>query len=530
MLKQILAVVVFLALSAQAPAPVPSGDIEAHLRFLADDELEGREAGTRGYDLAADYVTETFEALGLIPGAPRFRQPVTLQRRVLAPNGVTASLTLPEGDVALINGLDFAIDAGHVPYERIEAPLVFVGWGIHAPQLGHDDYAGLNVAGKIVVLLERAPPSFPPALRAHFSWIDQKDEMAAVAGAVGLLTVKSPAREAVSPWERARLNRPLPALSWLGAGGQSDKRRTGITGTLSPEMARRLLSADGRDADALIAEIEAGRQDQFDLDAVFRMTRRSEFSQVVSDNVIGVIPGADPALADEFVVVTAHLDHVGIGRPVNGDKIYNGAADNAVGVAVMLDVARRLRASTPARSVLFLATTAEEKGLLGAEYFVRHPTIPLDQIVSVINIDGMPAFYDFVDIVALGAEHSDLGAISEAAAARVGAVHGPDPTPERGNLALSDQYPFLKEGIPVLFPLPGRAVGRDGENAEAIWSDFMGTRYHQPSDDLNQPWRWDVLERWSTYITGVVHGAANAESRPSWRKGDPLGRLSAPNR
>lgn len=519
----------FLGGPMDEPRPADP-DVEAHLRYLANDRLEGREAGTPGYDLAADYVADTFRALGLEPGAPGWRQRIGLRRRALLEGGVEAALSTPAGDIPLVNGEDFAIDAGHVAEERIEAPLVFVGWGIRAPELGHDDYAGLDVTGKLVVLLEGAPADFPPALRAHYSWIDQKDAMAAGAGAVGLLTLKSPAREAVSPWERTRLNRPLPALSWIGPDGQAPEGRTGVTGTLGPEAARRLLAAAGRDVDAVIRATEAGDGVGFDLGSLFHMTRRSAHSTVWSDNVVGLIRGADPERAGEYVLITAHLDHVGVGRPVDGDAIYNGAVDNAVGVAVMLNLARRLAEDPPARSVLLLATTAEEKGLLGAEYFARHPTVPLDRIAAVVNIDGMPAFYDFSDIVALGAEHSDLGAISERAAASVGAVHGPDPVPERGNLALSDQYPFLRAGIPVLFPLPGRAPGRDGADAIAIWDAFMARRYHQPSDDMSQPWRWDVLDRWSAYLEGVVRGAGDAPERPRWREGDPVGRLFAPDR
>jgi hypothetical protein len=501
--------------------------VEAHTRFLAHDLLEGREAGTRGYDLAAAYVAAQFAALGLTPGGDRggWFQPVPLRKRILA--SVAIAIRSARGTEILANGVDVAVDAGVTSLnDTVQAPLVFVGWGITAPADGHDNYAGQDVRGKAVVMLEGAPPSLPGALRAHYGWVDQKAAMATARGAVAILTVKTPAREAVSPWERARVNRPRPAMSWVARDGTVGARFGIPAITLGPDAGRRLFASTGRNLDAIMARSERDRVDGFDLGSTLDFDRTSRHDDVRSANVLALLPGSDARLRNEYVFVTAHLDHVGIGPAIDGDSIYNGAADNAGGVAVMLEIARAMTTRRPPRrSIVFMATTAEEKGLLGATYYTEYPTIPLDRVAAVVNTDGLMAFYDFSEIVALGAGHSTLGRISAKSAARIGAIEVPDPIPERGNLALSDQYPFMRAGIPVLFPLPGRGVGRDGSDGEGAWRAFMDRRYHQPSDDMAQPWRWDVAARWGDYLLDLTSRIADDSERPRWRAGDPLGRI-----
>jgi Zn-dependent M28 family amino/carboxypeptidase len=507
--------------------------IKAHTTFLAHDLLEGRDTGQRGYDIAAAYVAAHFEALGLEPGngADGFHQPVPLRRRTLQPDGVRFSLRRGSKEWIRVNGTDIAVDASATETdETFEAELVFVGWGITAPGLKHDDYAGLDVKGKAVVLVEGAPASFPGALRAHYSWIQQKERMAAEHGAIAVLTLKSPARERISPFERTRQLRPLPQLAWREPEGRTQSvPSVRATITLGPQIARDLFAAAGRDLDRLYRQSESRPPRGFDLRASMRLSRRSTHEDTSSPNVVGVLRGTDPHLANEYVAVVAHLDHVGIGSPVNGDAIYNGAVDNAGGVATILEVARAISSSgRTKRSILFLATTGEEKGLIGSDYFVAHPTVPLQNIVAAISVDGLMAFHDFGGIVALGAGHSTLGAFSLAAARTIGAVHVPDPIPERGNLALSDQYPFLRAGIPVLFPNPARGLSRDGRDDTAAWDEYETRHYHQPSDDMRLPLRWDVAERWGRYIDALVRGAANAPERPLWYEADLLAAVFAP--
>ncbi len=345
--SQLLSFLFAVALSSTADAGaarVHGQAIRAHTAFLADDLLEGREAGERGYDIAAAYVAAQFEALGLEPGngSRGYLQAVPLRERSLVPGSVSFAL-LHEGQVLqLENGKDVAIDASRYELdETIEAELVFAGWGISAPGIGQDDYAGLDVKGKAVVVIEGAPASFPGALRAHYTWPRQKERAAAERGAVALLMLKSPARERWSPFERTRKLKPLPQLDWSEPAGTAPR----ATISLSPALARDMFARAGRDLDRIFRESEAKPPRGFELPLSMRMTRKSTHRDMSSSNVLGILRGTDPQVADEYVVVAAHLDHDGIGTPVNGDAIYNGAVDNAGGVATMLEVARVNRAN-----------------------------------------------------------------------------------------------------------------------------------------------------------------------------------------
>lgn len=517
-------------LGAERPLRSSPAAIRAHTSFLASDLLEGRDAGTRGFDLASAYVAAQFEASGLTPGgdAGGWYQSLTVRRRTI--RRVEMSYVDDRFAVTLANGTDVAVDAS--PYatsESLDLELVFVGWGIDAPALGLRDYDGVDVRGKAVVLLEGAPAALPPALRAHFSWIQQKERMAAARGAAAILTIKSPARERFAPWERARVYRPLPAVNWVGPRAPGEPLPPAATVTLGPAFARTLVARAGRELDAIFRQADAGPVPGFAIPGRFRMTRDTRHEDAPSQNVIGVIPGSDPGLRGEYVAILSHLDHVGIGPEVKGDRIYNGAVDNAGGVAAMLEAARIIAAGKPPRrSILFIATTGEERGLLGSDYYVTNPTVPLDRIVAAVSVDGLMAFHDFGGIVALGAEHSTLGEVSRAAAARIGAVHVPDPIPDRGNLALSDQYPFLRKGIPVLFPNPARGLPRSGGDGTAAWDAYESAAYHQPSDDISLPLRWDVAGRWADYVRLVIAGAADARHRPAWYAGDVLADGVAP--
>jgi len=512
--------------SAQAQRLDERGQaVKAHTTFLADDLLEGRDTGTTGYDIAASYVAAQFAAVGLEPLGDdgTYFQNIPLRRRSIAPDGVKFELQLGSRRARYDNGAGIAVDASpHATNETIDADLVFVGWGISAPQLGLDDYDGLDVRGKAVVLLEGAPSSLPGALRAHFSWIQQKERMAAEKGAVAVLTLKSPEREKFSPWERTRRYKPLPGISWPDPEAGQGVR---ATITLGPDAARALFAHAGRNIDAIYASLKRGSPKGFDLGARVHMERHSTHEPVRSANVVARLPGSDPKLRGEHVFVLSHLDHVGRGPEINGDRIYNGAVDNAGGIAVMLEAAKALAAGPrPRRSIVFVATTGEEKGLIGAEFLAARPIIPLNRIAAAISVDGLMAFNDFTGVVALGAEHSSLGPISEDAARSVGAAHVPDPIPDRGNLALSDQYPFLRAGIPVLFPNPARETKHDDPKGLADWDEYEGRHYHQPSDDMRLPIRWKSAARWLEYIEAVVRGSADEPVPIEWNDGDILRR------
>lgn len=511
--------------SARERDPIEDA-VRAHTIFLAHDLLEGRDTGSRGYDIAAQYVASAFQQYGLEPaGTEGYLQPVPLRRRTLVDSKI--SLRIGREEIALVNGDTVAIDASpHQASEMLDLPLVFVGWGITAPELGLDDYRSIDVRGKAVVLIEGAPPSLPGALRAHYSWVQQKERMAAAAGAAAIITIKSPARERFSPWSMTAQFRPLPAVHWHAErGNQPPPVRATVS--LSPAMATRLFKANGIDLARLYSDAEKKPPKARAFDAGIRVARTSRHEDIRSPNVVGLIPGSDPALKDEYVLVLAHLDHVGIGKPVDGDAIYNGAIDNAGGVAVLMEAARALKSRGTKRPVLFVATTGEEKGLIGSDYFAAFPTVPLEKIVAAVSVDGLMAWHDFEDIVSLGSDHSNLGEASAAAAAAIGAKHVPDPIPDRGNLALSDQYPFLRAGIPVLFPNPGPRDPATGAAEHPAWTAYEEKSYHKPSDETSLPIRWDVAGRWARYIEGTIERIANGP-RPAWYEGDALAHGFAP--
>lgn len=511
--------------SARERDPIEDA-VRAHTIFLAHDLLEGRDTGSKGYDIAAQYVASAFLQYGLEPaGTEGYLQPVPLRRRTLVDNKI--SLRIGTEEIALVNGDTVAIDASpRQASEMLDLPLVFVGWGISAPELGLDDYRAIDVRGKAVVLVEGAPPSLPGALRAHYSWVQQKERMAAAAGAAAIVTIKSPARERFSPWSMTAQFRPLPAVHWH-AERANQPPPVRATVSLSPAMATRLFEANGIDLARLYADAEKKPPKARAFDAGIRVARTSRHEDIRSPNVVGLIPGSDPALKDEYVLVLAHLDHVGIGKPVDGDAIYNGAIDNAGGVAVLMEAARALKSRGTKRPVLFVATTGEEKGLIGADYFAAFPTVPLEKIVAAVSVDGLMAWHDFEDIVSLGSDHSNLGEASAAAAAAIGAKHVPDPIPDRGNLALSDQYPFLRAGIPVLFPNPGPRDPATGAAEHPAWTAYEEKSYHKPSDETSLPIRWDVAGRWARYIEGTIERIANGP-RPAWYEGDALAHGFAP--
>jgi Zn-dependent M28 family amino/carboxypeptidase len=293
-----------------------------------------------------------------------------------------------------------------------------------------------------------------------------------------------------------------------------------------------LLAGAGRTIADLLGEARTRSPRGFALPSRIRFARRSTHDDSRwSANIAGLVPGADPALRHEVVVLTAHYDHVGIGPAVDGDSIYNGALDNASGTAGLLEVARLLAAAPrrPRRSVLFLAVGAEEKGLLGSDYFVTQPTVPAESIVANINLDGLMPFYDFSDVVAFGAEHSELGERLAEAAAELGLKLGPDPFPEEGIFTRSDQYSFVKRGVPAIFLYPGftdmagRSVGR------RVWEETNARHVHAPSDEIDLPIDYAVVAKFTDLFRRLALATADAPAKPRWHAGSIFGRYFAPN-
>ncbi len=522
-----------LALAATTPAIAedwkPSeAELRSHVSFLASDVLKGREAGTPEYDIAAHYVASQYEALGLKPAGDKgsYLQAVPLVLARPADEG-KLSITVGGTPIPLAFGTDYLPGASPVTPDMVkEGQLVFAGYGVVSPQFGRDDYKGVDVRGKIVVLLSGAPATIPTEERAHYGNGATKRKLAADRGAIGVLTIYTPVREKVLPFVRAGKTWRSWGATWAKPDGTPEfpgSSAPGV-GALSIDASRKLFAGVPGGVDAVFAAADKKGFDarKFKLNATLKAAYRTEIRRETSSNVAGLIEGSDPALKAETIVLSAHLDHVGVGNEVNGDKIYNGAMDNAVGIASMIEVAHAFKHSgvKPKRSVLFLAVTAEEKGLVGADYFAHNPTISKINLVANVNLDMPIITYDFVDVVAFGAPRSSLGPTVAKAAESVGVKLVADPEPEQGLFTRSDHYRFVQQGIPSVFLVTG-----PGSNGKAAGGEFVAKHYHQPSDQITLPIRWDAGVKFVVLNTAIARELADAPERPRWNKGDFFGTL-----
>ncbi|AQR74821.1 M28 family metallopeptidase [Sphingomonas sp. LM7] len=513
-----------------AELPADQAALKSHILFLASDQMRGREAGSAEYDIAAQYVASQFYAAGLRPAGDDggYLQKVPLLSYKPADKGSMA-IAGKGPSAALVFGEDY-VPAGNpskLDY-TVTAPVVFVGQGIVG--LGRDDYKGVDVKGRIVAFFAGAPSSFPAEERAHFGSAATKAEIALKRGAVGYVTLESPIagrgnyafKTIAATWDR-------PRVTWARADGSGyiPTPASPSLGTISQAGAAKLF-AGARTPWAKI--LEAAKKDgatfkAMPLPATLTVALKTAASPITSYNVAGMLPGSDPALSKEVVVLTAHLDHVGVGKPnARGDTIYNGAMDNAVGIASLIEEAKRFKTSAkpPRRSIMFLAVTAEEKGLVGSDYFAQNPTVPKADIVANVNLDMPIINYKFEDVTPFGAAHSTLGETVARAAAQLGVGVGGDPRPDEAFFVRSDHYRFVQQGIPSVFLWPGeKGPGKAATDA------FLSTHYHQPSDDLVQlpAIDWESGARFVDVNYRIAREIADADQKPMWKKGDFFGTL-----
>jgi Zn-dependent M28 family amino/carboxypeptidase len=495
----------------------------AHVEFLADDLLEGRDTGSRGYEIAARYVATRFEALGLKPGAAgSWYQQVPFVSSTLAeaPARVTiGTRVFANGEAVLVR--PYAAEAT----QTVEAPVVFAGYGLDAPAQGFDDYRGLDVRGKWVALFGGYPEGTPSEIGAHLN--AEKARMAEKRGAIGVITLLTRADAARRPWARRTEMMREPSLGWIAANGKPYSGAPGIRGSATFDMAaaQALFAGAPKSFEAVLDEAakKGAKPRGFALKAPVRLERQSAARRITSPNVLAVLPGSDPALANEYVLLMAHLDHVGTNPAKTGDPIYNGAMDNATGTATMLEVARAMASSPdrPRRSILFAAVTGEEKGLLGAEYLAKHPVVGNGRVVGVVNLDMPVLLYPFSDVIAFGANHSTLGPMVERAAAGMNVKLTPDPLPGEGLFTRSDHYKFVREGVPAVFLMTGFAG-----QGEQRFKDFLATHYHQPSDDLKLPIDWQAGARFAEINYRIAREVANADAAPRWNPDSFFGKAA----
>ncbi len=488
----------------------------SHVAFLADDALEGRETGSPGHRKAAEYVAGEFARLGLrAAGTDGYLQPVNLKSLTIDEAHCRLALVRDGGEEPLRLGEDALISLRVDPAPSLEAPLVFAGYGLSIPEVGHDDFKGLDAKGKLVVYLRGAPPNVPGPLAAHSQSDGERSKALRHAGAIGAIMIQNPKHMDI-PWERLKLARFLPAMA-LADPALDDNRGLKAGVAFNPARAEKLLAGSGHEFKDLVEAADAGKPlPHFDIPARLKATVAVTRVDVASQNVAALLPGADPALKDEYVVFSAHLDHLGVGKPINGDAIYNGAMDNASGIATLLDVAAILKESGAKlrRSVLFVAVTAEEKGLLGSKLFAHHPTIGQGQIVADINIDMILPLYPLKKLTMFGSEESDLGDDAAAVARSLGVLPRPDPVPERNVFIRSDQYSFIRRGIPSLMVMVGFDKGSPEEQIVMRW---LSERYHAPSDDVKQPVDKKAAGEFDSLVAKLLERVANRDERPRWK-------------
>ena len=485
----------------------------SHILFLADDKLEGRETGSEGHRQAAAYVAGEFERSGLKPaGTQGYLQPVKLHsRRILEERSSLALLRAGKRE-PLTLGEDAIIGMRVEPQPQLSAPMVFVGYGLVVPELKYDDLAGLDLHGKIVVYMTGGPSSIPGPLRSHYQSSEEREKLWTRVGAVGTVAFTNP-RASDLPWSRVSAARLRPSMSLAGLDGPE---RLSIA--VNPAHSDKFLAGSGHKFDQLLTLSDAGKPlPVFPIPATLEARVAVEHKDVESQNVAAIYPGSDPKLKREFVALSAHLDHLGRGEPVNGDAIYNGAMDNASGIATLLEMAATLHDSHAKlrRSVLFVAVTAEEKGLLGSQYFATHPTVKTSDIVANLNVDMFLPLFPLRILTAIGAEESDLGDRLRAVAAPLGVKVQNDPEPRRNLFIRSDQYNFIKRGIPALAFKVGSTPGSP---EEAISKKWLAERYHAPSDDVNQPVDLTAAADFNHLFLNLTEEVANRTERPKWKE------------
>jgi len=505
-------------ISAQQQTKLFDGDSWwAHVKFLADDRLEGRETGSEGLRKAEAYVVDQLTKAGAQPaGVNGYYQPVKFVSREIVEKDSSVALVHEGKTEPLALGDDTYFNTRvDLATEEIAAPLVFCGYGLKIPENNFDDLAGLDLHGKIVVYLAGSPSQIPTALSAHYQTLGERWKSLREAGVIGIIGIPNPASMDI-PWSRISLNRTHPSMD-LADPEFNETSGLQVALTFNPAQAEKLFAASGHKF-AEIADLGKDRKElpRFPLGISLKSHAAVKSTSVESANVIAKLPGVDPALKNEYVVLSAHVDHVGIGAPINGDRIYNGAMDNGSGTAALLEIAASWHTHPEQirRSILFVFVTAEEKGLLGSKYFAAHPTVPAKSIVADLNIDMFLPIVPLKVLKVQGLAESDLGDRAREVAQAFGVRVQPDPEPLRNAFIRSDQYNFVRHGIPAV----KLDVGFDpGSPEQKIFKDWLTNRYHAPSDDTAQPVDLAAAALYEQITRQLLISTANADARPQWK-------------
>jgi Zn-dependent M28 family amino/carboxypeptidase len=487
----------------------------ADVSFIASDANEGRQTGSAGYMRAADYVLARMKAEGLKPASDKgFLQQVTFEQQVVDQDASRAMLVNADGSQSPLKvGDAMLISPGGEPRPAsVDAPLVFVGYGLGLPKQGYDDFAGLDLKGKIAVVISGGPDNISAPIKSD-ARANRAGALAKL-GALGIISLTTPHQVEIV-WSRQRLIAHQAGM-YLADPKFHTVPEGFFTASVDPEQTEAFFKGSGHSFAEMSALADASKPvPRFELKPRLKAAIVATRKRLTSPNLIAKLEGSDPKLKSEYVVVSAHLDHLGIGEPINGHAIYNGAMDDASGVAAVLDIAHRIKnGPNPRRSILFAIFTAEEKGLLGSHYFAANPTVPKNDIVADLNFDMPLPLWPLKMVYLPGETESTLGADARAVGAAQGLTVVPDPNPDRNVFIRADQYSFVREGVPALFMKFGFLKNTPEYQIEHDW---RANRYHSPSDDLEQPgiFKEDAVKL-DAYTAAIALRVADADARPQW--------------
>jgi Zn-dependent M28 family amino/carboxypeptidase len=503
----------------QALARIQPHVIDAHLRFLSHQLLEGRAPGTRGGTLAMEYIRAQFQRLGLEPVAGSYLQDVPMVGLTPHP---ALSFATPQGAMEPQYEAEYVLEAG-VPEERVatDADLVFAGYGIAAPEYQWDDFKGADLRGKVLLIrvndpgTEATPDFFGGKALTYYGRWTYKFEEASRRGAAGALLIHTD-DSAGYPWGVVRTSNTGTQYGLAGA----PEFPLQVRGWISESVARGLLARAGYDYDTLMADSESRGFRPLATGIRVRASVQSEVEAVRTANVVGLLPGSDPARGEEPVVMTSHYDHLGVREGVDGQRhVYAGAYDNASGVSLLLALAEAAAAMPvrPPRPLLFMTTTAEESGLIGSEWYARNPLFPLATTAAALNVDGANLQGRTTDIVPIGADRSSLGDAVRAAAEEEGVEVRPDPHPEQGIFYRQDHFPMARAGVPALAFDHGLTFeGRPEGWGQKWYEEFVTKHYHQPSDCFHEGWDYAGALQQGRVMLRTALEVAWGDALPDW--------------
>ncbi len=510
-MKWIASAILLLVATATVPAQSPAAKWWADVSYLASDRMKGRETGSPEHREAAEYIAKHFKDAGLKPGGTNgYFQPVKFRSRRIVEEQSSLALVRDGRSTAVALGDEATFSMRIEPAPRVDAPMVFIGYGLQVPEAKHDDLAGMDLKGKVALLMTGGPSSIPGPLLAHYS--NTRWSYLKTAGAIGVVSIQNPKGQDI-PWDRSKLSRFLPSMA-IADPSLDDTQGQQLAVTVNAARGDKFLEGSGHTMSELLELSNAGKVlPRFIVPSSVRATVAIAAETLTSDNVVGILPGVDPVLKNEYVVISAHIDHVGVGTQA-GDAIYNGAMDNASGIATLLETAAAAAAKkSNKRSLIFLAVTAEEKGLLGSRYYASKPTVPPRAIVADLNTDMFLPLFPLKSLIVQGLEESDLAGDLRKTVRPMGIEVYSDPEPERNAFVRSDQYSFIRNGVPSISLKVGFV--KDSPEHETV-RRWRTERYHAPSDDLDQPIDRQCAEDFNKVYGALMEAVANRPTKPAW--------------